>query len=175
LIIRLPDAQVTEGYIEIIDAATGGKVVTVIEFLSPANKVSGAGRQLYLQKQDEIRRSSTNLVEVDLIRAGEATSLTPPFAVPVGKRTPYHVSAYRASNPLVTEYYPCFFREPLPKISIPLRATDGDVSIDLQALLDDCYRRRRYDDIDYRQPLHPPLPAQEAAWADALLHDQGLK
>ncbi len=175
LLIRLPDEQVTEGYIEIIDAATGGKVVTVIEFLSPANKVAGAGRQLYIQKQDEIRRSGTNLVEVDLIRAGESTSLTPSFAVPVGKRTPYHVSVYRGANPLMTEYYAAFLRDPLPKISIPLRATDRDVSMELQALLNDCYRRRRYDDIDYHQPLHPPLPAEEAAWADALLHDQGLK
>ncbi|MBI1913764.1 MAG: DUF4058 family protein [Planctomycetes bacterium] len=37
----------TEGYIEIIDASSGNRVVTIIEVLSPANKLPGDGRQEY--------------------------------------------------------------------------------------------------------------------------------
>jgi hypothetical protein len=43
--IPLPDEPVTQGYIEIIDLATGRRVVTVIEVLSPANKAPGPGQE----------------------------------------------------------------------------------------------------------------------------------
>lgn len=75
----------------------------------------------------------------------------------------------------MTEYDPAFLRERLPTISIPLRAQDRDVRLELQALLDSCFRKRRYDDIDYHQPLRPSLAAEDAAWAEALLHERGMK
>src|SRR5438093_5157102 len=64
------DDPATEGYIEIIDASSGGRVVTVIEVLSPANKVAGDGQEKYLQKRQELRDAKVSLVEIDLIRAG---------------------------------------------------------------------------------------------------------
>jgi len=50
LLFLLEDEAVTEGYIEIRERG-GGKVITVIELLSPAKKAGGEGQKLYLQKQ----------------------------------------------------------------------------------------------------------------------------
>src|SRR5947208_12609947 len=43
-LIVLTDEETTQGFIEIRDASSGHRVVTVIEFLSPANKVPGQGQ-----------------------------------------------------------------------------------------------------------------------------------
>lgn len=40
------------------------------------------------------------------------------------------------------------------RIAVPLRESDPDVPIDLQALIDLCHERRRYDDIDMRVLLN---------------------
>ena len=53
------EEPISQGFIEIVDAATGNRVVTVIEFISLSNKLPGAGRQLYLRKQREVLESGT--------------------------------------------------------------------------------------------------------------------
>src|SRR5204863_10035539 len=69
LVFELSNSRVTEGYIAIRERG-GGKVVTVIEFLSPANKSGGTGQQKYLEKQAEVLLSDASLVEIDLVRVG---------------------------------------------------------------------------------------------------------
>jgi hypothetical protein len=54
---------------------------------------------------------------------------------------------------------------------IPLRSTDPDAILDLQSIIDQAYDRGRYDDIDYSQPLSPPLPPVDAEWAQQLMRD----
>src|SRR5690349_10750899 len=50
LIVQLAENEpVRQGFIEIIDIKAGRRVVTVIEILSPSNKIPGPGRDLYLQ------------------------------------------------------------------------------------------------------------------------------
>jgi hypothetical protein len=49
LIIHLDKSEpVCQGFIEIIDTKSGRKAVTVIEVLSPSNKVAGPGQDLYI-------------------------------------------------------------------------------------------------------------------------------
>jgi len=60
----------TEGYIEIRDASSGGRVVTTIEFLSPTNKAPGQGLTAYQKKQQDCLKPQVSLVEIDLIRGG---------------------------------------------------------------------------------------------------------
>ena len=55
-LIHLDIEPVTEGYLEIIDAKSGHRVVTTIELLSVANKRPGKGRRLYLKNGRIIRR-----------------------------------------------------------------------------------------------------------------------
>ena len=66
--------------------------------------------------------------------------------------------------------------ERLPVVDIPLRPDDADVPLDLQALIEQCYRNGGYDaDIDYRHAPDPPLSADDEPWADALLRGQGRR
>lgn len=63
----------------------------------------------------------------------------------------------------------------LPTINVPLRPTDLDVPLDLQALLARCYENGGYDDIDYRAEPGPPLPPVAARWAARLFHRAGRR
>lgn len=177
LIIRLDQNEpIRQGFIEIIDIKSGRRVVTVIEILSPSNKAPGPGRDLYLRKQEELRAGNVSLVEIDLLRAG-ARVLSAPFElIPDGHRTPYAACVRRGWKPLELEYYRLPLRDRLPAIAIPLRQTDHDIALDLQALIDRCYEEARYDDdIDYLQEPDPPLDSEQARWADDLLHKHGRR
>ncbi len=67
-------------------------------------------------------------------------------------------------------------RQPLPVIGIPLRGKDPDVPLDLGAVLSAAYDNGAYDvSIDYRREPEPPLSADDAAWADELLRERGLR
>src|SRR5690349_17856206 len=50
-LVRIPGGEIHEPYVAILDRASGQKVVTVIELLSPTNKYAGPGRDSYLDKQ----------------------------------------------------------------------------------------------------------------------------
>jgi hypothetical protein len=62
----------------------------------------------------------------------------------------------------------------LPTIRVPLRANDPDVPLALQPLIDQCYRSGRYWLTDFRRPLDPPLPPEDAAWVEERLRAAGL-
>jgi len=77
-IFAVPLEEVREPYLRIIEPGAGGRLVTAIEVLSPDNKVGGEGRNSYLRKREEVWNSGANLVEIDLLRAGELpVGLTP--------------------------------------------------------------------------------------------------
>jgi hypothetical protein len=172
LLLELDAEPTTERFIEIIES-DGGRVVTAIEFVSPANKTSGAGKDAYLKKRQEFRDSNSHLVEIDLIRGGDWLELIRPYRVPPEYRSTYRVFIRRADREK-GELYPISLRERLPRIAIPLRATDQDVVLDLQALLDRTYESGRYDLIDYSGPCEPPLEGEEARWlAERLAQDRG--
>jgi hypothetical protein len=80
-----------------------------------------------------------------------------------------------ASRPTQVEVYRVPLRERLSVVSIPFRPDDRDVSLDLEAVLEQCYRNGGYDDIDYRGEPDPPLAGDDAAWVDALLREQGQR
>jgi hypothetical protein len=177
LVIHIePDEPVHQGSIEIVDLKLGRRVVTVIEILSPSNKLPGPGRELYLKKQEDLREGGVSLVEIDLNRTGRHVLMVPINSVPEGKRTPYAACIRRAWKPFAVEFYPLSLRERLPAIAIPLRSDDPYVALDLQDTLDQCWEEGRYgDDIDYRQDPEPPLAGEDAQWADTLLREQGLR
>src|SRR4051812_13988918 len=61
-----------EDYIE-IRQRTDGRLVTLLEVVSPANKLTQQGRAAYLDKRREGRSVNANLVEIDLILQGQPT------------------------------------------------------------------------------------------------------
>jgi len=159
----------TETYIEIIERGTHDRLVTVIELLSPTNKLGADARRAYAIKRQEVRSAGANLVEIDLTRAGHRQLAAWP--IPRSHRTTFQACVTRAhdrSQPRA-EVYRMPLEQPLPVIKVPLRPTDKDVTINLQALVDQAYRRGAYDDIDYTRPPVPPLSRTDAAWAAELL------
>lgn len=160
-----------EGFIEIIDVSTGGRVVTSIEFLSPSNKLPGEGRNLYLKQQTELKEAGVNSVEIDWIRSGRQTFAIPPEWVPITHRRSYGACVRRSTAPGRFELYTFPLRQPLPAIRIPLRSSDSDVVLELQPLVTLCYENGGYDSIDYELPLDPPLDPDDQAWAgDCVRH-----
>src|SRR5687767_9988588 len=61
-----------EEFIEIRNR-TDGKLVTLVEVVSPANKITPAGRQAYLDKRKEAVAQRGGIVEIDLVLQGKPT------------------------------------------------------------------------------------------------------
>ena len=150
-------------------------MVTVIEFLSPANKVPGAGQDLYLRKQREVMAAGASLVEVDLTRSGQRVTVARPGMIPPRYRAAYQACIYRGWKPDCVAVHAMRLSRALPAIPVPLRPTDEELKLDLQPLVATCYRNGRYDTIDYRAEPIPPLAPPEAVWSDELLRAAGRR
>ncbi len=173
LVQRVAEPQTLRS-IQIIDTKSGQRVVTSIEFLSLANKNSAAGRKQYLEKQQSLLEGEVNLVEIDLLRAGQWVLAVQEAHVPSDRRSPYRVCVVRAESQHRAEVYRVSLRAPLPSIRIPLRPGDADVRLHLQPLIEAAYSNGGYEDIDYSQPPHPPLTGADADWVAARLREQGV-
>jgi hypothetical protein len=144
------------------------RVVTIVEYLSPANKVRGsAGRRSYDEKKHEVLNSDANLVEIDLLRQG----------IPLYARAGFAPSDYLAPVWRWTgeRHRRWVWRMPvderLPTIPVPVRLGDQDAALDLQAALITAYDRAGYDLIvDYTRGTTPPLPAEKVSWARGILN-----
>jgi hypothetical protein len=161
-------------YIEIVYRETGD-VVTVIEVLSPANK-SGEGREDYLQKQADLLTTHANLVEIDLLGEGRATTLARTAALVDPPDWRYVVSVSRARNRSRLEVYAIRLQDRLPRCRIPLRPADPDVVLDLPAVFARCYAVGGYDLlVDYNAEPPVTLPPAALTWLHTHLQSQGIR
>jgi hypothetical protein len=156
-----------ERWVEILDE--NGRLITVLELLSPTNKREAWQRERYASKRHGLISGGVNLVEIDLVRQGSSVFPETCREVLLRYRAPYGVSVFRATASQKAELYPIRLRDRLPVIRVPLRAADSDVPLDLQRLIDQCHERGRYHLLDYDAPLDPPLDADDRAWARELL------
>jgi hypothetical protein len=122
-----------------------------------------------------LKEGAVSLVEIDLLRDGQRVLSVPQARIPSSHRTPYQICVHRGWKPETYEFYRVPLRGRLPTFSLPLREKDRDVPLDLQRLIDQCHENGAYDDIDYTCDPVPPLEPQDAAWADALLREKGLR
>jgi hypothetical protein len=176
LLVDTEPESSTETFLEIIDRESGNRVVTVIEFLSPSNKSPGPNREQYRRKQSEICSSDANLVEIDLNRFGTHTLAFPLEHIKPQGRTFYMACVRRASRRGVAEVYPMALWERLRVVKIPLRPDDADVPLDLQALVEQCYRNGAYEGtLNYAIDPDPPLIGADEEWADEFLFQKGLQ
>lgn len=174
LVVHLGD-PITETFIEVRDAKSRMRVITVIEILSLSNKLAGARQEKYLKKRRELRNGRVSLVEIDLLRRGKRLFPFPSEYLPPQYRTSYNIWARRGWNPDDVEVYAVPMRQRLPVIKVPLRETDHDVPLDLQPLIEQVYQNGGYEDIDYERDPVPPLDPDHAGWADALLREKGFR
>lgn len=161
----------TRKYVKIV-SADNARVVTVIEILSPSNKHAILEREKYLTKREEYVLSSTNLVEIDLLRSGVRL----PMGAPEPPDADYYILICRRSEYPEAKVWPFTIREAIPDISIPLNGTDREPVLDLQACLSEIYEAQRYSmRIDYSLPPVPPLRSTDAVWAADLLKKASRK
>jgi hypothetical protein len=170
VVVQVPELEMHESYIEILDRHSGQSVVTVIGVVSPSNKFPGPGRDRYLAKQREVRKSTAHLVEIDLLRTGHHVVAVPEWVARGRGPYEYLISTNRAGGLRdLFDLYPRRLRERLPRIRIPLADDDPDVPLDLQAAISRVYEAGSYRDrISYQAPCHPPLEGDERAWASQL-------
>jgi hypothetical protein len=174
--IETTNEPVEEGFIQIIDTRSGGRVITVIEFLSPTNKFAGPAREQYIQKQGELRNAGVSLVEINLLRCGQWVAQVPIHKVPTRHLAPYYAVVHRSWGGSRYEYYPMPMRHRLSAIGIPVRLSDPLIALDLQSLIDRVYRNGAYGtDLDYTTPPVPELESEDATWAGTLLREAGFR
>jgi hypothetical protein len=162
--------EVRETFLEVRSVANE-RIVTVLELLSPANKRTGAGREQYLEKRFGIFGTRTNLVEIDLLRAGD-----PMPVLGWGGQSDYRLLLSRGDHRPRAQLLPFGVRQPIPSFALPLLRGDDEPKVDLSALLHALYDRAGYDlRLDYRADAEPPLDGEDAAWADELLRTAGLR
>jgi hypothetical protein len=175
--IPVAGEEVSESFLEIHTTQDNHPLITAIEVLSPTNKTPGAhGRTQYVQKQEELLKSRVNLLEIDLLRAGQhTTAVTYNDAVAKAGPFDYHVCVRKMDELQYFFVYPIRLPERLPELLIPLLPGDRDVKIDLQLVFDRCYDTGPYRRSNpYRRPPEPPLSPEQAAWAAQLLREKGL-
>ena len=164
------ELEVRESYLQVIDRESQ-RVVTVVEILSPANKVKGsAAKRSYDEKKRDVLASHTNLVEIDLLRAGAPLAFRADLA-------PYEYMAqvwrWDREDRARRTVWPMEIREPLKVIPVPVRPEDADAALDLQRMVDLAYERAGYElRVDYRKDPVPPLQHDTSEWARGIISSQ---
>ena len=144
--------EITERYLEIREVKTG-RVVTVVEVLSPKNKRVGEGRDKYLTKRQKILDSATHLVEIDLLRTGNFMPMVQGIRCATRPQaTDYRILVSRcATRPQATnlrpeaELYPFNVTEPIPQFLFPLLLPDEEPVVNLAEILRQVYQEAALD------------------------------
>lgn len=167
----LLDETIEEAYLTIRHRESAA-LVTVIEVVSPTNKVAGGrGRASFQEKRAQTLASEVSWVEIDLLRTGERLPPAPPLVA-----SDYRVAVLRRGDRTTGRYWPIQVRQKLPVVGIPLRDRDPDVPLDLGAVLQAGYDVAEYDaSIDYTRPPTPSLRPADARWANQLLRAKGAR
>jgi hypothetical protein len=155
-----------ERFIEIYTQEEQRELVTCVEVLSPSNKRPGTeGWDQYTRKRQALLLGQANLVEIDLLRGGHKMPMLDPWPA-----CPYTILVSRRLRTPHCRVAKGWMQKPLPKIKVPLVADDADVDLALQPLVEEVYRRFRYDQqIDYAKPCKPPLCSEEMNWLQGQL------
>lgn len=145
--------------LEIRDVAER-RLVTVIEILSPVNK-RGDGAREYAERRNQLLRTRTHLLEIDLIRRGGRILLDGHYPI-----APYYVYLSRFTNRPKTAVWAIQLRDILPVVPVPLLPPDEDVPLDLQTAVTACFNLVGYERLlNYHEPPPPPAFSEtDAAW-----------
>jgi len=169
------DERFEEPYLE-VRTTTDDRLVTTIEFVSPANKSPGDhGRDSYRQKQAEYLAAGVGLVEIDLLSGGQhATAVSLASLRLKAPRFAYHVCVSGIAVGKHRYVSAIHLEDRLPTVVVPLDAGVEPVRVELQPLLDRFYDVRKCGrQLRYDQPAEPPLTLDQQAWAEGVLRARG--
>jgi hypothetical protein len=161
-----------EEYLEIRQRGDG-RVVTIVEVVSPTNKTTAEGRRAYLDKRQSGRAAGANLVEIDLLLQG------PPMLEYSREGLPdwdYAVTVTRSTQPERYEIYTSTLQKRLPKFRLPLAADDRDTVVDLHQVFNRCYDQGDFaSQIEYAAAPSVPLGEEDRLWLEEWLKQQKLR
>jgi hypothetical protein len=161
-----------EEYIE-IRQRSDGRLVTLIEAVSPANKLTPTGRQTYLDKRQEGKNAGASLVEIDLVLQGLPTLEYSRDGLPDWD---YAVTVTRGKQPERFEIYTATLQKRLPRFRMPLAADDRDTVLDLHVAFSRCYDQGDFaSKINYQADPATSLNNEDRAWLNELLKQQNLR
>jgi len=166
--IRFHRGPVVLRNIEVVDTRDNDRVVTVIEVLSPWNKLPGQLNRDYVAKLKSIEDGGTSWVEIDLLRGSRSHLIVTWSDLKKEERSNY-LAVTLDANSFKLLAYPISIRQQLPAIHVPLRETDAPATLDLQAVLERVYNDGPFDSIDYSVPPEPQLSPADAEWAAGLI------
>jgi hypothetical protein len=159
----------TEPFVE-IRQRTDNRLVTLVDFVSPANRTTAVGKGAYLDTRMEALNQRAAVVEIDLVTQG-----TPPLDFDRSQLPDhqYTVTVTRGTAPHKHQVYAAVLAKRLPPFKLPLATDDRDTVIDLQVAF-----TRAYDAADFARkidyaadlPADVILPDEEKAWAVDLLN-----
>jgi hypothetical protein len=161
-----------EEFIEIRQRGDG-RLVTLVDVTSPANKVLSCGRHAYLTKRTEAKAGGANLVEIDLVLQGQPTLEYSRAGLP---EWDYAVTVTRAAQAERHEIYSTTLQKKLPRFRLPLAADDRDTVVDLHASFTRCYDQGGFAaQIDYQRDPPVPLEDEDRRWLHKLLREKKLR
>jgi hypothetical protein len=167
VIIEVEDLEIHESRVEILDSYNEMKLVALIEIVSPTNKAAGPGRISYQAKQEETLARECHLIEIDLLRNGRHVVCVPEWRLEFLKPFDFLCCVNRWPFRHRYELHARTLRERLPRMKIPLADEDPDITLDLQAALEQVYVEGRYGRrIRYDQPCEPALSSNDQSWAN---------
>jgi len=150
-----------------IREAADGRLVTLFDLVSPANKRTDAGRQAYLATRQEALAAGANAVEIDLVLRGRPMIDYSRDGLPDWD---YAVTVSRATHPVRLEIYTSTLLKRLPRFVVPLATDDRQTVVDLQAAVGEAYDACDFASrIDYgRDPAVPLTDVARSRSAEAL-------
>lgn len=162
-IVSVPmSEEITERYLEVREVDSG-RVVIVIELLSPKNKQTGEGRKQYSDKRQRLLATQTHLIEIDLLRTGT------PMLVEGGRQSDYQILVSRSNERPTAARYPFDLKDPIPCFPLPLNAEDIEPVINLSDLLTQAYTEASLDlAINYDSAPVPALNPADIEWLEML-------
>jgi hypothetical protein len=161
-----------EDYIE-VRQRNDGRLITLIDVVSPANKVTTAGRVAYLDKRKEGKTAGANLVELDLVLQGQPTLDYSREGLPDWD---YAVTVTRSTQPEKYEIYTATLQKRLPRFRLPLAPDDRDTVLDLHTAFTRCYDQGGFAArIDYGKDPPTTLTAEDKQWLQEMLRQQKLR
>src|SRR5262245_48157447 len=161
-----------EEFIEIRQRADG-RLITLVDLVSPANKTTAGGRQACLDKRREGRGASASLVRLDLVLRGQPMLDYSREGLPDWD---YAVSVTRSTQAERYEIYPATVQKRLPRFRLPLAADDRDTVLDLHAAFCRAFDQGNFGGkIDYQRDPTTTLRDADRSWLNSLLREQKLR
>ena len=155
-----------EEYIEVRNR-TDGRLVTILDVVSPLNKTCGEGRGAYLEKRREARAAERQHRRDRPGHAGPADArLLARRSAGMGLRR----HRDRCTQPEGYEIYTSTLQKRLPRFKLPLAVDDRDTVVDLQAAFARCYDQGAFAaQLDYQQPAPAVTAEDDRRWVHDLL------